>query len=256
MKDPHYHAGDYYPQEASSMVIGEIVKRLSIDSTSFCLDLCAAPGGKSINLLQALPSDSFLIAKEVIRSRVRVLIESLRKWGSYNVGIASIHPKEWINANELFDLILVDAPCSGEGMFRKQESKAISEWSMDNVRFCAERQKSIIDKITPCIKKGGYLIYSTCTYSEAENGDMIEKIVQLGLEPEALAWPSDHDFVSIGGYQNAFQAYPHKVRGEGLFFSVFRKPGRCDTVVRSSEKKEIWNPIPMRIPAGFFTDRE
>ena len=128
VSDPHYHAGVYYPQEASSMLVRAVVERLPLPSHPFCLDLCAAPGGKSIALLEAIGTDGFLVSNEVIKARSRILIENLRKWGRVNWLPASAHPSRWKPHEELFDLILVDAPCSGEGMFRK-EPNALTEWS-------------------------------------------------------------------------------------------------------------------------------
>jgi 16S rRNA C967 or C1407 C5-methylase (RsmB/RsmF family)/NOL1/NOP2/fmu family ribosome biogenesis protein len=251
VEDPLYHAGAYYPQEASSMAIGEIVQHLDLEEGVFCLDLCGAPGGKSLNLLQSLPSESFLVSNEVIKSRVKILIENLRKWGNYNVAISSIHPSEWRKAGEIFDLILVDAPCSGEGMFRKEGGKAIEEWSVDNVRFCAERQESILSDVIPSLRPGGFLIYSTCTYSIQENESIVQKIISQDLLPVTQSWPVEHGFVPIGNDGNAFQAYPHKVRGEGLFFSVFRKEGRSDSKEKAILVKEEEAPIPMRVPKGY-----
>ncbi len=253
--DPHYHAGAYYPQEASSMLVGHIVSMMNLPSDAFCLDLCASPGGKSINILAALHEDSFLISNEVVRSRVGALKENLRRWGRPNSAITSAHPSKWSNAKDSFDLILVDAPCSGEGMFRKG-SNALNEWAIENVEFCAVRQSSILRDITPCLAPGGVLIYSTCTYSVQENEEMMELAISLGLEPATLYLPEEWGFSRVGALANAFQAYPHKVRGEGFFLSVFRRPGERESQEVQAEEVGAEPPIPMKVPVGFYIHNE
>ena len=251
--DPHYHAGTYYSQEASSMLVHAIVSELPLPPAPFCLDLCAAPGGKSLAILEAIAEQGFLVSNEVIRARTRILIENLRKWGRANWLPASGHPSRWKTHEELFDLILVDAPCSGEGMFRK-EPNALSEWSEENVQFCAQRQSSILSDIAPCVKEGGFLIYSTCAYSEAENEAMVEEIRGLGLRPFNRSLPEKWGFVAIG--ENAFQAYPHRVKGEGFFLSVFQKGysivSKSDR--QSDDSLHVKEPIQMSIPDGFRID--
>jgi 16S rRNA C967 or C1407 C5-methylase (RsmB/RsmF family) len=172
--DPVFHSGAYYVQEASSMIIGEIVKEISENnSIKVALDLCASPGGKTTHLLSNLPEDSFLISNEIVSARLGALDENISKWGNNNVAITCNDPAHFSKLENLFDLILVDAPCSGEGMFRKEEA-ALTEWSEKNVVNCSIRQRKIVSDILPSLKPGGFLIYSTCTYNEKENEENIE----------------------------------------------------------------------------------
>jgi 16S rRNA C967 or C1407 C5-methylase (RsmB/RsmF family)/NOL1/NOP2/fmu family ribosome biogenesis protein len=255
VSDPHYHAGAYYSQEASSMLVHAIVSSLPLPAAPFCLDLCAAPGGKSLAILEAIAEQGFLISNEVIRARTRILIENLSKWGRVNWLPASAHPSVWSKQESLFDLILVDAPCSGEGMFRK-EPKALSEWSEDNVTFCAQRQSSILTDVAPCLKEGGFLIYSTCTYSEVENEAMVEQMKAMGLTPFESSLPEEWGFVSIGNY--AFQAYPHRVNGEGFFLTVFKREGTLETGTfdELSESESQLGALAVKVPPGYRIDQE
>ncbi len=255
VSDPHYHGGSYYSQEASSMLVHAILERLPLPEATLGLDLCAAPGGKSIVLLESIGEAGFLISNEVIKARSRILIENLRKWGRANWLPASAHPSSWSRFQDLFDLILVDAPCSGEGMFRK-EPKALSEWSEDNVRFCAQRQASILSDIYPCLKNGGFMIYSTCTYSEDENEQRSKQLEEIGLRPFALTLPEDWGFTPVGS--NAYQAYPHKVKGEGFFLSVFVKgePNTMELEKKSKNETELIEPMSITVPEGFRVEVE
>jgi tRNA and rRNA cytosine-C5-methylases len=165
--DPLFHSGYYYVQEASSMFVEYIVRRLVTQPVA-CLDLCAAPGGKSLGLLSALPEGSLPVSNEMVRQRANVLSETLTKFGNPNSIVTNNAPKDFEVFPHFFDLILVDAPCSGEGMFRK-DGVALQEWSAQNVQMCAARQKDILRDVWPALKPGGLLIYSTCTYNTEEN---------------------------------------------------------------------------------------
>lgn len=247
VQDPHYHGGAYYPQEASSMLTGHLVSLLDLPPSPLCLDLCAAPGGKSINLLSALDERAFLISNEVIRSRAKILKENLKRWGKGNFAISSAHPSSWADSELRFDLILVDAPCSGEGMFRKGD-QALNEWSPENVTFCAERQSAILRDIVPLLKEGGYLLYSTCTYSREENEDKCETLVDQGLMPFPFELPESWGFKRKGEKGNAVQAYPHRLRGEGFFISLFQREGEAEARDQRPSQLKTESPIEMDIP--------
>ena len=172
--DPLFHAGVYYVQEASSMFLSHIIKQISSihNKQSIVLDLCAAPGGKSTLLLDHLNDDCLLVANEIIKSRVNVLEENCIKWGRSNVLVTNNDPKDFTSLTNFFDIIVVDAPCSGEGMFRKDKN-AINEWSEENVQLCSNRQQRILTDVIPALKPGGFIVYSTCTFNTCENEDNV-----------------------------------------------------------------------------------
>lgn len=170
--DPLFHAGCYYPQEAGSMVLDTVLKQLDLPSEPSILDLCAAPGGKSTLIASFLNNNGLLVSNEVIQARARILTENTTKWGYTNTVVTNNDPKDFERLNEFFDVIVVDAPCSGEGMFRK-DLKARDEWSEENVQICSSRQKRIVMDVWDSLKPGGFLIYSTCTFNSAENEDTI-----------------------------------------------------------------------------------
>ncbi|HEY6914714.1 MAG TPA: rRNA cytosine-C5-methyltransferase [Paludibacter sp.] len=217
--DPLFHAGVYYVQEASSMFLQQAVKQHFPEARTV-LDLCAAPGGKSTLLSQALPENSILVSNEIVRSRAYILAENLIKWGNPNVVVTNNEPKDFATLPGFFDAIVVDAPCSGEGMFRKDPG-AIQEWSEYNVKLCAERQREILTSVWNSLKTDGILIYSTCTYNREENEENVRWICdELGAEVLTINLFDNRDItVSDFGYR----FYPHKTKGEGFFLSVLRK---------------------------------
>ncbi len=217
--DPLFHAGAYYVQEASSMFLAEVAKQFFSDAETV-LDLCAAPGGKSTSLLQELPENSLLVCNEIVRSRAYILAENIAKWGNPNVIVTNNKPEDFSKATDFFDVIVVDAPCSGEGMFRKDPG-AIDEWSIENVTLCAQRQKDIIGHIWESLKPGGILVYSTCTYNREENEENIQWICEnFDAEKQDVRIPENSGIVtSDAGYR----FYPHRVKGEGFFISVIKK---------------------------------
>lgn len=190
--DPMIHAGAYYVQDPSAMFVGSVAERLICESEVplKVLDLCAAPGGKSTAIASALRPSDLLVANEVIGSRASVLAENLVKWGTHNTIVTNSDPKDFTGLSGCFDIIVADVPCSGEGMFRKDPS-AVEEWSPENVKLCAARQRRIVADVWPALKEGGWLIYSTCTFNTSENDDNVEWICrELGAEISAPDSPT------------------------------------------------------------------
>lgn len=242
--DPLFHAGGYYVQEASSMFMEQAVKTY-ISQPVKCLDLCAAPGGKSTHLLDLLPEGSLLVSNEVIRNRSLILAENIMKWGRPNVIVSNDDPQKLGQLTHYFDLIVTDVPCSGEGMFRKDEDSR-QEWSVANVELCASRQRRIIHDIWEALKPGGILIYSTCTYNTEENEENIQYIAEnLGAEVLSLPLPDEWKISgSLKGDRPVYRFLPHKTKGEGFFLAVLRKsedeiiPVRFKTKSSKDKKKE------------------
>lgn len=223
--DPQLHAGLFYVQEASSMFVDFALKEL-VKGEVKCLDLCAAPGGKSTIIANHIGDESLLVSNEIIRSRANILSENLMKWGTSNFMVSNNKPDDFSDIEHYFDLMLIDAPCSGEGMFRK-DPQAIDEWSVDNVKLCAARQKDIIKSVWGALKSDGYLFYSTCTYNREENEDIVSWICDT-YEAEVVSLPVKEVWgisrSEINGGE-VYHFYPHKTKGEGFFFAVIQKKG-------------------------------
>ena len=220
--DPLWHAGCYYVQEASSMLLS-LVKPLLDKTPLTALDLCAAPGGKSTLLLDLLPEGSVLVSNELIRSRAQILAENIQKWGSTQSIVTSTEPRALGKLRTTFDFILVDAPCSGEGMLRKDE-EARRQWSPALVAQCARQQREILEDIWPALRPGGILVYSTCTFNRDEDEAMVGYLVEeFGAEPLALPdCPNEITSPTLSPYP-CYRMMPHRVRGEGLFLAALRK---------------------------------
>ena len=235
--DPLFHAGIYYVQEASSMFLEHIYRSLFGEGERLrILDLCAAPGGKSTLLATAAGLESVVVANEVIRSRALTLADNIRRWGLGNVAVTCNDPSHFGALEQWFDLIAVDAPCSGEGMFRKNP-EAAAQWSPQSVELCAGRQRRILNDIWSALRPGGILIYSTCTFNRKENEENIAWLVEnydcegveIGTDP---AWGIVRGEIPAGDAVPVpvFRFYPHAVRGEGFFCAVVRKAeGRIRT---------------------------
>jgi 16S rRNA C967 or C1407 C5-methylase (RsmB/RsmF family)/NOL1/NOP2/fmu family ribosome biogenesis protein len=223
--DPLFHAGCYYVQEAASMFLEQVMKQY-VQKPVVMLDLCAAPGGKSTHVQSVLPKGSLLVANEVIRNRSQTLDENLIKWGRPDVVITNNDPADFAALTGFFDVILVDAPCSGEGMFRK-DTKTIKEWRLENVELCWRRQQRILSDIWSCLKPNGILIYSTCTYNTKENEENVQWM-QQEFDAETLPVDISKDWNITGGLtKHAFPVYrflPYKTEGEGFFLTALRKP--------------------------------
>ena len=236
--DPLFHAGCYYVQEASSMFIEQAMKQYA-GSKVRVLDLCAAPGGKSTLLASLIDDDSLLVSNEVIRSRANILAENITKWGNPNVIVTNNDPSKIGKVKNFFDIILVDAPCSGEGMFRKDKG-AVAEWSIDNVRLCRERQQRILADIWPSLKPGGLLLYSTCTYNQEENEENVQWMKdEFGAE--VLPVETKAEWGISPSFNSDFPVYrffPHKTKGEGFFFTLLRKESEADGVNTYRKKND------------------
>ncbi|HLT86078.1 MAG TPA: hypothetical protein VKZ57_00730 [Sphingobacterium sp.] len=246
--DPLYHAGCYYVQEASSMFIAHILKEIGLeDSTTRALDLCAAPGGKSTLLTSYLGNKSLVVSNEVIKSRANILVDNTVRWGMSNIVVTNNDPSAFKRMPGYFDLLLIDAPCSGSGMFRKDQ-ETIDEWSLANVKLCSDRQKRILAESLNALVTDGYLIYSTCSYSKEENEDILDWILtEYAFEPISIAFDSDwgiEETKSTKHQAAGYRFYPHKVRGEGFFVAVLRKREQQSTFNRKKSKSEK-NVIPL-----------
>lgn len=230
--DPMFQAGAYYVQEASSMFIDHVLQQLAIDEETTILDLCAAPGGKSTLISSALNGKGLLVANEIIKTRVNILADNLTKWGACNTIVTNNDPKDFNRLGGFFDIIVADAPCSGSGMFRKDPG-AIDEWSEDNVILCSQRQQRILADVYPSLKEGGYFIYSTCSYSEEENEQIVDWLMDT-FEMESLALPIKQDW-GIAETQSAkhkgygYRFYPDQVKGEGFFIACLKKTQQTGT---------------------------
>ena len=214
-----YHIGGlFYFQEPSAMAAAAA---LPVNEGDFILDLCAAPGGKSTQAGAKLNNTGLLVSNEIIKKRADILSENIERFGFKNTVVTNETPQRLCEKYpEFFDKIIVDAPCSGEGMFRK-EPQAVTEWSEEHVMSCAARQRNILDCAVKMLKKGGMLLYSTCTFSIEENEKNAEYIIKnLGLAQVPI-----HLNGVCGGINMPYAArlFPHKQNGEGHFVALFRK---------------------------------
>jgi NOL1/NOP2/fmu family ribosome biogenesis protein len=205
------------------------------------LDLCGAPGGKSTHLSSLALPGGFVVANEVIRSRALILAENIAKWGTSNTIVTQTDPSAFGNLKGFFDLMLIDAPCSGEGMFR--DPVAIREWSEENALLCSERQKRILMDSWPSLKEGGVLIYSTCTFNPAENEHNIKWLTEKQEAESVRIDISDYDTVTEIEHKGVYGygLYPGRVKGEGLFVAVLRKSGKTSNKLIYSNKKDDIN---------------
>lgn len=243
--DPLWHAGGYYVQEASSMLLS-LIEPLLGEKPLRALDLCAAPGGKSTLLSDLLPTGSVLVSNEYVGPRAKVLQENIQKWGSPKAIVTSTEAAKLGRLRETFDLIVVDAPCSGEGMFRKDE-EARRQWTPGLVASCASLQQEILEAIWPALAPGGLLVYSTCTFNRQEDEDNLHYLIEE-LGAEALSLPTLPEEIKpspLSPYP-CYRMMPHEVRGEGLFLALVRKPeAQASGALRLKGKgKSKQKPIP------------
>ena len=225
--DPLLHAGAYYVQEASSMFLACVLRQY-VDHPVKMLDLCAAPGGKSITALTALPQGSLLFSNEPIRNRVCILAENLAKLGCPDVVVTQNYPADYKRSGLTFDVILTDAPCSGEGMFRK-DANAVEEWSTGHVENCRRLQREIVSDAWQCLKPGGLFIYSTCTLNRKENEDNVAWMEEeFGAQLLPVATKAEWGIIGTlapDWQRPVYRFIPGRAHGEGMFFAVMRKPG-------------------------------
>jgi 16S rRNA C967 or C1407 C5-methylase (RsmB/RsmF family)/NOL1/NOP2/fmu family ribosome biogenesis protein len=217
--DPLFRAGTYYVQEASSMFLEQAYQTANPQNKAVkVLDMCAAPGGKSTHLLSLINEDSLLVSNEVIPNRNYTLQENITKWGVANSIVTQNKTVDFTRLPGYFDIVVVDAPCSGEGLFRKDKN-AVEEWSEKNVAICSARQKEILQHGIACCREGGIIIYSTCTYEKTENDDSVQFCIDNGCETLPLANIPEGVIVTKYGYQ----FFPHLIRGEGFYLALLRK---------------------------------
>jgi len=242
--DPAWHSGAYYVQEASSMIIPYMLQHVNaFKEKIWVLDACAAPGGKSTHILSHIKASSLLFANETVRNRANILQENVERWGDDRVCITNNEVGHY--PSNQFDIILLDAPCSGEGMFRK-DPQSRSEWSLKNVDLCAQRQSILLAQAARILKPGGLLVYSTCTFNHQENLDNVRLATEtLGLSCVAIDLPASFGFEQLKeeGIE-AYQAWPHRVKGEGFFVCMMKKTADAktplDQLSTKSAAKEGW----------------
>jgi 16S rRNA C967 or C1407 C5-methylase (RsmB/RsmF family)/NOL1/NOP2/fmu family ribosome biogenesis protein len=250
-KDPFFHSGAYYVQEASSMFIEKLFKLYAQDKQDLkVLDLCAAPGGKSTLIASLLNRKSLLISNEIHPKRHPALWHNMTKWGMSNTWVTRANPSDFLPMANYFDCLIVDAPCSGEGMMRK-DAFALQQWSPQLVESCSITQKSLLSVATQLLKPGGLLIYSTCTFNRIENEQQIESLPQGQFEtaksiedyPEIIRTRTK----GITGYR----FFPHRLAGEGFFCAALIKQGENPKMTKARRNRDFyWKeaPYPPPIP--------
>ncbi|WP_073091394.1 methyltransferase RsmF C-terminal domain-like protein [Cyclobacterium lianum] len=245
--DPFFHSGAYYVQEASSNFLWQVLHQIAIPASSLALDLCAAPGGKTTLISSFLGDEGLVVANEVIKGRSKILKENVIKWGAANVVLTQNDPSHFSDLAGAFDVVLVDAPCSGEGLFRK-DPNAIREWSAENVMICQGRQQRILRQAAELPRPGGYLIYSTCTYNRQENEENVRYLVEnFGYEKVSLSLPDQWNIIRsevLVGKESypSYRFYPHQVDGEGLFMTILRRPGSEDSAAQVRRSRDFNHP--------------
>ncbi|MDE6011946.1 MAG: hypothetical protein K2G91_04345 [Prevotella sp.] len=252
--DPLFHAGCYYVQEAASMFLDEVLRQhFHPSQEGFALDLCAAPGGKSTLMRSALPEGYALYSNEPIRQRASILLENVQKWGYADHFVTNLYPKDYRKSKMKFDIILCDVPCSGEGMFRKDEA-TIREWSPQNVEKCQQLQRDIVNEAWQCLNDGGLFIYSTCTFNTKENEENIRWMISE-LDARVLNVETADDWHITGSLlpgfnEPVYRFIPGISRGEGLFMAVMRKRGETNGRERNNgHRNKSVSPLqPLSLP--------
>lgn len=252
--DPHFHAGLYYVQEASGMFLEQAIRQsLDINKSYRVLDLCAAPGGKSTLLQSIFPHESLLVSNEVIKTRVSILLENIIKWGPGNVVVTNNDPSDFAHLANFFDVMVIDAPCSGSGLFRRDQT-AIAEWSEANVKLCSQRQQRILAEAWPALKQEGLLVYCTCSYSMEENETIVDWIldqfecesIRLNLQPD---W-NILETVSTKHRSYGYRFYPYLLKGEGFFLACLRKK-EGSSFFFPKMKKTTWESVSSSLEKEF-----
>ena len=253
--DPLFHSGCYYVQEASSMFLEQAIRQY-VDAPVRVLDLCAAPGGKSTHLLSLLPEGSLLVSNEPMPLRAQVLAENVIKWGNPSAVVTRNMPADFSSLRNFFDVIVVDAPCSGEGMFRK-DAFAVEQWSVASVMQCAERQRQILRDVWEALRPGGLLVYSTCTFNREEDEDCVAWIAsELGAEPLPIEtsseWGVTGNLTDTG--HPVYRFIPGFTRGEGFFMSLLRKEGDAAAVQPRAAKVPLASAKSRTLVEGWVDD--
>lgn len=252
--DAYFHAGAYYVQEASSQFAGYIMSQalggVQACEGKYILDMCAAPGGKSTHYATLVGEDGLVVANEINRSRAAVLADNARKWGLGNMVVSCNDSSRFQQIEEWFDAVAVDAPCSGEGMFRKLD-EAQEQWSEANVAMCAERQWEIVQNGFAALRPGGVLMYSTCTFNRSEDEQILERMMAAyGDELEEVEDVAvDDSWGVVVGRVGAFQTFrffPHKLTGEGMFMAVARKAGESSKRRNAKPRRQIISAVERR----------
>lgn len=227
--DPAFHAGAYYVQEASSQFVERLLAGEQMEGARL-LDLCAAPGGKTTLYASLVGTEGLVVANEVDRRRLQILQDNVRKWGLGNVAVTTADASRFERLGEWFDVVAVDAPCSGEGMFRRlKESR--EEWSEGGVAQCSAIQREILRSAWQVLKPGGVLIYSTCTFNRMEDEGTLEDFLCWAEGEELVSMPSIAEAEAWGvvtgevGPFRTYRFFPHRAKGEGFFAAVVRKGG-------------------------------
>ena len=255
---PLFHAGCYYVQDSSAMYVGHVLRKLLPSGLKGIrvLDLCAAPGGKTTDIAASLREkygpDFLVVSNEVMRQRASVLSDNVAIWGDPNVVVTSVDPGAFAQMPGFFDIVVADVPCSGEGMFRK-DPRARQEWSEDVVELCAARQKRILADMWPCLKEGGLLIYSTCTYEEAENDEnLLWAASELGGEIMAPENEFASSGVALTRCGNLLKV--GDVPGEGQWVGVLRKTSSCPSGKQSG--LEALHPLRSGVRKGEWKGKD
>lgn len=230
--DPLFHAGAYYPQEAGSMYLQQVLNTLSLPENPVILDLSAAPGGKSTLIASFLKHKGVLLANEINRSRAYILSENLSKWGYANTFVCNHKPSDLKELKGQIDVLLVDAPCSGEGMFRKDHN-ARSEWNLANVQICEERQEEILAQVWPLLKQGAYLIYSTCTFNPDENEAQLARLIER--EDASKIELPNFTGLTPDRKQLGYYFFPDKIKSEGFYIAALQN--NAPSSAKSKNKK-------------------
>ena len=248
-RSAYFLAGLYYIQEPSAMLVADA---LPIEPDDFVLDMCAAPGGKSCEIASRLTGEGVLIANDIEASRARILSENIERFGLDNTIVTNVDPMRFTKQfQDAFDKIVLDAPCSGEGIFRKLE-QAVDTWSEDKVLECAHIQKNLLKGAYDMLKQGGMVIYSTCTYSYEENEAMVHYAVdELGFE--LLPLSKSHGLCPGVDLDEVVRCYPHHYRGEGHFIALLRKPGNSPRKVVRPMKPQV-SPADLKVLKAFYQE--
>lgn len=248
-RSAYFLAGLYYIQEPSAMLVADA---LPIEPDDFVLDMCAAPGGKSCEIASRLTGEGVLIANDIEASRARILSENIERFGLDNTIVTNVDPMRFTKQfQEAFDKIVLDAPCSGEGMFRKLE-QAVDTWSEDKVLECAHIQKNLLKGAYDMLKQGGMVIYSTCTYSYEENEAMVHYAVdELGFV--LLPLNKSHGLCPGVDLDEVVRCYPHHYRGEGHFIALLRKPGNSPRKVVRPMKPQV-SQADLKVLKAFYQE--